>query len=89
MPAALQERLIRLWASPQGAVKAATAVPGIGLMAMDRDLGRILQAGAMTIGQTSVAWEGNKPVVTYRSRASPAPPQRPPSTTGTWRSASS
>jgi hypothetical protein len=65
MPAAVQERLIRLWESPQGAVKAAMAGAGIGLMAMDRDLGRILQAGTNTIGQTSVAWEGNKPVVTY------------------------
>jgi hypothetical protein len=65
MPATVQERLIRLWASPQGAVKAAMAGAGIGLMAMDRDLGRILQPGSNTIGQTSVAWEGNKPVVTY------------------------
>jgi hypothetical protein len=65
MPAALQERLIRLWASPQGAVKAAMAGAGVSLMAMDRDLGRILQAGTPTIGQTSVAWEGGKPVVSY------------------------
>jgi hypothetical protein len=64
-PAAVHERLIRLWAGPQGAVKAAMAGAGIGLMAMDRDLGRLLQAGTATIGQTSVAWEGNKPVVTY------------------------
>jgi hypothetical protein len=34
-------------------------------MAMDRDLGRILKPGSNTIGQTSVAWEGDKPVVTY------------------------
>ncbi len=65
VPTAVQERLIRLWASPQGAVKAAMAGAGISLMAMDRDLGRILQAGTTTIGQTSVAWEGAKPVVTY------------------------
>jgi len=65
MPATLQERLIRLWAGPQGAVKAAMAGAGIDLMAMNRDLGRILQDGPMTIGQTSVAWEGNKPVVTF------------------------
>ena len=65
MPATVQERLIRLWASPQGALKAAMAGAGIGLLAMDRDLGRILQPGSNTIGQTSVAWEGNKPVVTY------------------------
>jgi len=65
MPATVQERLIRLWAGPQAAVKAAMAGAGIGLMAMDRDLGRLLQAGTATIGQTSVAWEGSKPVVTY------------------------
>ena len=63
--ATVQERLIRLWAGPQGAVKAAMAGAGIGVMAMDRDLGRLLQAGTTTIGQTSVAWEGGKPVVTY------------------------
>ncbi len=65
MPAAVQERLIRLWAGPQGAVKAAMAGAGIGLMAMDRNLGRLLKDGTATIGQTSVAWEGSKPVVTY------------------------
>jgi hypothetical protein len=65
MPAAVQERLIRLWASPQGAVKAAEVGAGIALMQMDRDLGRILKPGSNTIGQTSVAWEGDKPVVTY------------------------
>jgi len=65
MPATVQERLIRLWAGPQGAVKAAMAGAGISLQAMDRDLGRLLQAGTATIGQTSVAWEGSKPVVTY------------------------
>lgn len=65
VPDAVTERLIRLWASPQGAPKAAMAGAGISLMAMDRDLGRILQADTATIGQTSVAWEGGKPVVTY------------------------
>ena len=43
VPNALTERLIRLWASPQGAPKAALA-------------------GA---DKTTVAWENNKPVVTY------------------------
>jgi hypothetical protein len=65
MPNAVQERLIRLWASPQGALKAAEVGAGIPLLAMDRDLGRILKAGTNTIGQTSVAWEGDKPAVTY------------------------
>ena len=65
IPAAVQERLIRLWAGPQGALKAAMAGAGISLMAMDRDLGRLLQADSTTIGQTSVAWEGGKPVITF------------------------
>ena len=65
VPNAVTERLIRLWASPQGAPKAAMAGAGIPPMAMDRDLGRLLQTGSTTIGQTSVAWEGIKPVVTY------------------------
>ena len=65
MPAAVPERLIRLWAGPQGALKAAMAGAGISLMAMDRDLGRLLQADSTTIGQTSVAWEGGKPVITF------------------------
>lgn len=65
MPNALSDRLIRLWASPQGAVKAALAGAGIDLMAMERDPGSRLQAGTATIGSTSVAWEAGKPVVAY------------------------
>lgn len=64
-PDAVAERLIRLWASPQGAPKAALAGAGLDLLAMDRDIGRLLQGGTATIGQTSVSWEGGKPVVTY------------------------
>jgi hypothetical protein len=64
-PAAVQERLIRLWASPQGAAKAALAGAGIALMAMDRNPGTLLQDGSATIGQTSVSWEAGKPIVTY------------------------
>ena len=65
MPRAVQERLIRLWASPQGAAKAALAGAGVSLTAMDRNPGRLLQEGVAKIGDTSVAWEGSKPVVTY------------------------
>jgi hypothetical protein len=65
MPRTVQERLIRLWASPQGAAKAALAGAGVSLLAMDRNPGRLLQEGVAKIGDTSVAWEGNKPVVTF------------------------
>jgi hypothetical protein len=65
MPDALTERLIRLWASPQGAPKAALAGAGVDLMAMDRNLGSLLQGGSDRIGSTAVVWEGGKPVVTY------------------------
>ncbi len=65
MPGAVQERLIRLWASPQGAPKAALAGAGLGLTAMDRNLGALLEDGPARIGDTSVAWEGSKPVVTF------------------------
>jgi hypothetical protein len=64
MPNAVQERLIRLWATPQGAVKA--ALDGV---APPKELGpnpgtRVAD-GVMSSGQTSVAWEGGKPVVTF------------------------
>jgi hypothetical protein len=65
MPRAVQERLIRLWAGPQGAAKAALAGAGIPLTDADRDPGRRLAGGSAKIGNTSVAWQGGKPVVTY------------------------
>jgi hypothetical protein len=65
MPRATQERLIRLWASPQGAPKAALAGAGIDLLATNRNPGALLQEGSAKIGNTSVAWEGSKPVVTF------------------------
>jgi hypothetical protein len=65
MPGAVQERLIRLWASPQGAPKAALAGAGIALTAMNRNLGSLLEGGSARIGSTAVAWEAGKPVVTY------------------------
>src|SRR5882672_2953905 len=58
MPNAVQERLIRFWASPQGAAKAALQA------ANQPDPGK-LQDGTSTIGATTVKWEGNKPVVTF------------------------
>ncbi len=59
------ERLIRLWASPQGAVKAALAGAGIPLRRVWRDPGALLDEGSSTIGDTSVRWDGDTPVVTF------------------------
>src|SRR5690606_18706439 len=65
MPDAVDERLIRLWASPQGAPKAALAGAGIDPRQMDRSPGLLLEDGPTTIGGTTVSWEGGKPVVTF------------------------
>jgi hypothetical protein len=64
-PNMVNERLIRLWASPQGAAKAALAGAGIPLMKVFRNPGGLLADGATTIGDTSVVWEGNTPIVTF------------------------
>lgn len=62
--AAVQERLIRLWASPQAAPKAAifAAAPN---MELGSNPGTLLKDGVMKAGQTSLAWESGKPVVTF------------------------
>ncbi len=64
MPGAVDERLIRLWASPQGAPKAAImgAAPNAQLGA---NPGKLLKDGVDKMGETSLTWEGGKPVVTY------------------------
>jgi len=59
MPEAVTERLIRLWASPQGAVKAALAGAG------HPDPGQLPDNGTSMIGETRVSWENNLPVVTF------------------------
>jgi hypothetical protein len=64
MAAATRERMIRLWAGPQGALKSALA----GLQ--DPPLfsvrpGTQVPADVMMAGKTSVVWEANKPVVTF------------------------
>src|SRR5947207_3123221 len=63
MPATVEERMIRLWASPQGAFKAAFAGTSDPPPMTPRP--QRLAADVMTIGKTSVAWEGNKPVLTF------------------------
>jgi hypothetical protein len=64
MPAAVEERLIRLWASPQGAPKAALA--GIGpTTELGPNPGTRLQDGVAKVGETSLSWEAGKPVVSF------------------------
>src|SRR3977135_1079803 len=63
MPATVEERMIRLWASPQGAFKAAFAGTSDPPPMTPRP--QRLPADVMTVGKTSVAWVGNKPVVTF------------------------
>jgi hypothetical protein len=61
----VDERLIRLWASPLGAPKAALAGAGIDPMKVFRNPGGLLQEGTAKIGDTSVTWDGDTPVVTF------------------------
>jgi hypothetical protein len=63
MPATVEERMIRLWAGPQGAFKAAFAGTTDPPPMTPRP--QRLQADVMMIGKTSVAWVGNKPVLTF------------------------
>jgi hypothetical protein len=68
-PNTLRERRIRLWASPYGAAKAALAaaagvsVPEAFVINPATLLDR--QATAGVRGNTTLAWEGNKPVLTF------------------------
>jgi hypothetical protein len=64
MANAVQERLIRIWASPQGAPKAALA----GTMEtfwLGANPGTVFQDVAAKVGSTSVSWDTGKPVVTF------------------------
>src|SRR5688500_1593842 len=62
--AATEERMIRLWAGPQGALKSALAgIQDPPLFAVRP--GTQVPADVSTAGKTSVAWEGGKPVVTF------------------------
>jgi hypothetical protein len=68
-PATLEERRIRLWASPQGAPKAAIA--GAAGMTTTESFGKNpatlldAQATAGVKGTTTLAWQGDKAIVTY------------------------
>ena len=64
MAAATRERMIRLWASPQGALKSALAgIQDPPLFAVRP--GTQVPADVATAGKTSVVWEGGKPVVSF------------------------
>ena len=64
MPAAVQERLIRIWASPQGAPKAAVEGTTDKLW-LGANPATLFADGAAKVGQTSVSWESGKAVVTF------------------------
>jgi len=65
MPAAVEERMIRLWANPQGAWKAAM------FGTQDTDKPQMaarpqrVPADVAKVHKTSVTWSGNTPVVTF------------------------
>lgn len=64
MPGTVQERLIRLWASPQGAPKAAVA-GATEKFWLGANPGTLFGDGLAKVGQTSVAWVSGSPVVTF------------------------
>src|SRR5438132_10816878 len=65
MPAAVQERLIRIWASPQGAPKSALAGT-MDTWTLGANPGVVVPDGVMKVGNTAVAWDAaGKPVVTF------------------------
>jgi hypothetical protein len=68
-PATLEERRIRLWASPQGAPKAAlAAAAGVSLAdAFVQNPAALLdrQAAAGVKGTATLTWAGDKPVLTF------------------------
>jgi hypothetical protein len=70
MPAAVQERLIRIWASPQGAPKAAVAGT-TDTFWLGANPGTLFADGQSKVAKTSVTWEGGKPVVTFPIPAVP------------------
>jgi hypothetical protein len=63
MPATVEERMIRLWASPQGAFKA--AMTGTSDPPEMAPRPQRVPADVSKAGKTSVSWENDKPVVTF------------------------
>jgi len=64
MPAAVQDRLIRIWASPQGAPKAAV-MGTTETFFLGANPGTLFDAGVAKVRETSVSWDSGKPVVTF------------------------
>jgi hypothetical protein len=64
MAGAVQERLIRIWASPQGAPKAAAAGTTETFW-LGANPATQFEDGVMKVRNTSLAWEGGKAVVTF------------------------
>src|ERR1700722_20230921 len=64
MPAAVQERLIRLWASPQGAPKGAVAGT-TETFRLGANPGTLFADGLAKGRETSLSWQAGKPVVTF------------------------
>ena len=65
MPATVEERMIRLWASPQGAWKAAMAGTQYPKPPQMAARPQRVPADVMTVSKTSVKWEHGKPVLTF------------------------
>jgi hypothetical protein len=63
-PAAVQERLVRLSASPQGAAKAAVAGTTETFW-LGANPGTLFENGIAKAGQTAVSWESGRGVVTF------------------------
>ncbi len=64
MPRAVDERLIRLWAGPQGAPKA--AILGVDEKSeWGANPATLLEDGVNAAGRTSLTWEAGKPVLTF------------------------
>src|SRR6476659_4077930 len=60
----VEERLIRIWASPQGAAKAALAGTTETFW-LGANPGTLFENGLAKVRDTSVSWEAGKPVVTF------------------------
>jgi len=63
-PQTVDERLVRIWASPQGAAKAAVAGT-TDIFWLGANPGTLFADGLATVGKTSLSWENGKPVVTF------------------------
>ena len=65
MPAAVQERLIRIWASPQGAAKSALAGT-MDTWTLGANPGTVIPDGVMKAGNTTLSFDAaGKPVLTF------------------------